>query len=307
MAKQDSISFFEFTNRFNNEDECREHLFKMRWPNGFKCPKCDSLSYYLIKKRKTYQCTECRYQASVTVGTIMERSHVALVKWFWAIYLVSTDKRGHSATALERELGVTYKTAWYILQRIRTAMFDRNLDYMLDGFVEMDDAYFGGGDNGSEPDKPIKRGRGTTKTKAIVGLSLDKDKHPLFIKMEVVEKLDAGTIGGFADMNVVSGSVISTDAYSSYKQLEKDGFVHSPKVFNPKEDSEHLKWLHVIVSNAKAFISGTYHGIDRKHLHFYLSEFCYRFNRRFFLGELFNRLIFSCLDAERITYAELTV
>ena len=301
MAKQESISFFEFTERFNTDEACRNHLFQIRWPKGFVCPKCLNTNYYLIKQRNRYQCCNCRYQASVTVGTVMDRSHISLKKWFWAIYLVSTDKRGHSATALQRELGICYKSAWYLLQRIRTAMLDRELDYMLSGLIEMDDAYLNGpGDGGG------KRGRGTEKAKVVVAVSLDDKNHPEFVKMQVVDRLDSDTLGAFAEMNIENGSTISTDAYSSYNQLKKDGYNHLPKVFNPKEDSEHLKWLHVIVSNAKAFIHGTYHGLDKKHLQFYLDEFCFRFNRRFNIGELFNRLLFCCTDAEKITYAELT-
>ena len=126
MAKQESISFFEFIKKYNNEEVCQEHLFHLRWPNGYECPKCGNKTYYPIKGRKLYQCTACRYQASVTAGTVMDRSHIKLEKWFWAIYLVSTDKRGYSAMTLHKQLGIGYKAAWYMLQRIRTAMMERD-------------------------------------------------------------------------------------------------------------------------------------------------------------------------------------
>ena len=118
--------------------------------------------------------------------------------------------------------------------------------------------------------------------------------------------MTADTIAAFAEANITSGSKISTDAYSSYKQLQSNGYNHYAKVFNPKEDKEHLKWLHTVISNAKASIIGTYHGLDKKHMPFYLAEYCYRFNRRFYPAELFNRLTVSCLAGNKIPYAELT-
>lgn len=301
MAKQESISFFDFVQKYKDEETCREHLFQLRWPTGFECPKCGNKGYYPIKRGNRYQCTACRYQASVTAGTVMEKSRIPLVKWFWAAYLVSTDKRGCSAVALENKLGISYKSAWYLHKRLQTAMMEKDWEYMLSGIVELDDAFFGATDEGG------KRGRGTDKTKVVVGLSLTEKGHPKHIKMEVSEDLTADSINAFAQNNIESGSTISTDAYSSYKQLQDNGYNHESKVFNPKEDKEHLKWLHTVVSNAKAFINGTFHGLDKKHLSFFLAEFCYRFNRRFTPDELLNRLLFSCLVGTKISYAELTL
>jgi len=301
MSKHEPMSFFDFTQTFNTEEVCRNHLFSIRWPNGFECPKCKNDRYYEIKKRHHYQCTSCRHHTSVTAGTIMDKSHIPLVKWFWAIYMVGTDKRGCSATVLMKKLGIGYKSAWYLLKRIQTAMMERDWDYMLSGIVEVDDAFFGAAD-----DDNGKRGRGTSKTQVIVGLSINGKGHPQYVKMEAVSNLKAETVGTFASTNIASGSTISSDAYSSYKRLSENGYNHKPKKFNPKEDKEHLKWLHTIISNAKAFINGTYHGLDEKHLNFYLAEFCYRFNRRFNIDLLFNRLLFSCTVGSKINYAELT-
>lgn len=300
MAKQEALSFMEFKNKFNSEDVCREHLFKMRWPDGFRCPKCGNENYYVISTRNRYECTSCHYQASVTVGTVMEKTHIKLEKWFWAIYFIGRDKRGCSAMMLSKELEISYKAAWFMLHRIRKAMIDRDSKYLLAGVVELDDAYFGA------PEEEGKRGRGTSKAKVIVGLSLNEEGHPQFLKMEVVNDLKKQTIAEFAHSNIESGSTISSDTYRSYRNLQKEGYKLEFKVFNPKEDSEHLKWLHTIVSNAKAFVVGTFHGLDEKHLQRYLDEFCYRFNRRFFVSELFNRIVNCCITSQRIKYAELT-
>jgi len=300
MAKQEAISFMEFKNKFDSEDACREHLFKMRWPDGFRCPKCGNETYYVISTRKYYECTACHYQASVTVGTVMEKTHIKLEKWFWAIYFIGRDKRGCSAMMLSKELEISYKAAWFMLHRVRKAMTDRNSKYLLAGVVELDDTYFGA------PEKESKRGRGTSKVKVIVGLSINDKGHPRYLKMEIVNDLKKQTISEFAHLNIESGSTISSDAYRSYRNLQKEGYELVYKAFNPKEDPDHLKWLHSVVSNAKAFVAGTFHGLGDKHLQRYLDEFCYRFNRRFYGSELFNRVLFSCITSQKIIYTELT-
>ena len=159
MAKQDPISFMEFKRRFSSEEACRDYLYHMRWPDGFVCPKCGHTSCYVVTTRNLYQCTACNYQASVLVGTVMERSHLPLVIWCWGIYFIGIDKRGCSSMQLSRELEIAYSSAWYLTHRIRKAMADRDSNYQLAGLIELDDAYFGGPGTGG------KRGRGTSKAK----------------------------------------------------------------------------------------------------------------------------------------------
>jgi len=298
MTLQQDINWLEFQQKFSTEEACRCHLFKIRWPNGFRCPRCNHNRAYELTKRNLFQCTECGYQASVTAGTVMHRTRTPLLIWFWAIYLVANDKRGISATYLSRQFEVSYPTAWLMLHKIRKAMIDRDSMYYLAGIIEMDDTLFGA------PTEGGKRGRGTDKTKAVAGLSLSEEGHPLFLQMKVVDDLKSATLSKFASQTVARGSIISTDLYKSYNQLEED-FTHLPKEFNYKDDPEHLKWLHIIISNAKAFISGTFHGLGKKHLQSYLEEYSYRFNRRNFDGQGFNRLLTACVSATTITYNEL--
>ena len=300
MAKQESVGFMEFINEYSTEEDCREHLFEIRWPKGFTCPKCGNSGYYNITTRDLFECTSCHYQASVTSGTIMERTRIKLQTWFWAIYLVGRDKRGLSATMLSKELGIAYSSSWYLLHRIRKAMADRDSGYNLSGVVELDDAYFGAAGKGG------KRGRGTSKAKVVIGLSLSDKGRPQYIKMQVVDDLKKETIAAFAQDHIEGGSTISSDAYRSYHKLISEGYNLEAKVFNPTENPEHLKWLHTMVANAKAFINGTFHGLDDKHLQRYLDEFCYRFNRRWFSNELFNRIVYACTTSSKFTYTELT-
>jgi predicted RNA-binding Zn-ribbon protein involved in translation (DUF1610 family) len=144
MAQQASMTFLEFNEKFGTEESCREYLYQMRWSNGFICPKCGTAGEsFNIKSRNLYQCKQCIHQTSVTAQTIMDRTRTSLVKWFLAIYLMSKDKRGCCALHLQRELKVTYKTAWSMAHKIRKAMGNRDEQYLLCGIVEMDDGFFG--------------------------------------------------------------------------------------------------------------------------------------------------------------------
>ena len=129
----------------------------MRYPQGFKCSKCECTEYYYLKSRGKYRCKNCKHQSSVTSGTVMDRSHLKITIWLWAIYLFSNDKRGSSACYISQVLRLPYKTAWFVLQRLRYAMAERENKYMLSGTVELDDTYVG------TPTKGKKRGRGTEK------------------------------------------------------------------------------------------------------------------------------------------------
>jgi len=300
MAKQKSISLLTFQNHFNTEEACHGYLFKMKWPDGYICPKCDNNQPYIIKTRNLplYECKCCRHQTTVLVGTIFEKTRTDLRKWFWAIYFVANDKRGISANTLSKKIEVCHQTAWLMLHKIRKAMGDRDAKYLLAGIVELDDSFFGA------PTEGGKRGRGTEKVKVVVGVSLSKKGNPQYIKMEVVPDLKGCTLVDFAQHNIIEGSTISSDMYLSYNVLAKD-YQHSAKKFNPKDDPDHLGWLHTIVSNAKALIAGTFHGLDPKHLQAYLNEFSYRFNRRKFKNELFNRVLNCCVATKAITYPEL--
>lgn len=301
MAKQEMMNLIQFQRLFATEYACQDHLFKMKWRDGYKCEKCGHDQYYETKTRKLklIECKSCRYQATVTVGTVMERTRTDLVKWFLAIFLIAYDKRGISATLLSEQIEVTYKTAWLMLHKIRKAMSERDAQYTLGGIVELDDAFFGA------PTEGGKRGRGTEKTQVLVGLSLNEKGHPLYVKMEVIPDVKGTTLVKFANASIDAGSTINSDALHSYRALAKAGFQHEAKEFDPVESPDHLQWLHTVISNVKAFIGGTFHGLAEKHFQSYLNEFCYRFNRRKFKGEGFNRLLACCASTPTITYSEL--
>ncbi len=293
------MSLFQFHQTFSTEEDCAQYIFGLRWPKGFVCPRCQNDKYGLIRNRLLYRCKSCRYQASLTAGSIMHRTRTPLMVWFWTIFLVGCDKRGHSALSLSKELGISYWVAWTMLQKIRKAMGQQDANYRLDGLVEMDEGYFGG------ISKEGKRGRGTTKSKVLIAVSTDVDKkYAKFLKMKKVKNFNRTTVESFVNQHLSPGCTVQTDGLNIYESL--DSLVKECQKFTIKTGAAPLPWVHTIIANAKSFVSGTFHGLDQKHFQAYLDEFCYRFNRRFWEGQLFNRLLDACLGYPPTTYGELT-
>jgi transposase-like protein len=297
--QQEGISFQSFMKRFQTEEQCRKFLFKLRWPDGFVCPKCGDNTHYEIKTRHLHLCAHCGYQASVMANTIFHRSHTPLTKWFYAIFMMAADKRGISAAKLARDIEVSAPTAWLMLHKIRKAMADRDAAYMLSQIVEIDDSYFGA------PSEGNKRGRGTDKTPGVIAVEVDKKKRPLYVKLAVVDNLKGRTLVSVAQGMIATGTEIHTDGLKSYKKLCEHQYTVCAKRFDPSGNPDHLLWLHKILSNLKAFIAGTFHGLDKKHLQRYFDEFAYRFNRRKYQSQLFARLLKACVSTSTVTYEHL--
>lgn len=169
-------------------------------------------------------------------------------------------------------------------------MKQRDANYQLSGLVEMDDAYFGGRKKGTD-------GRGTTKAKVAIALSTDDMGRPRHLRMQVISNVTIEEIHRVVEACIKKGWTILSDGHVSYKQLKTIGYQHISKNFYKEDENKFLKWLHTIISNAKAYIEGTtYHGLGTKYLQTYLDEFCYRFNRRAFSGQLFGRLLNACIS-----------
>lgn len=300
--KYERIDFFKFQELFKSEQECREKLFRMKWPNGFRCPRCGHVEYYFLETRKLYQCKGCKHQTSVTAGTIMHRTKIPLIKWFWAIFLVSNDKRGISALALSKQLNSYYRPTWLMLSKIRVAMKDRDSMYKLKGLIEIDEVMIGSSSEGKG-----KAGRGSDKTPVIVAISTNGESV-FYAKMNSVKSVNQEEIRKLIIANIVEDQIVKTDGFSAYKIIEKMGIKHETHIVSKSTQKAHdlLKWVHVIGGNLKAWLNGTFHGIDKKHLSSYLDEFCYRLNRRFHEEELFDRLLMACVESKGITYTELT-
>lgn len=307
------MSWLIFNEEFKNEDDCYEWLFRTRWPNGFNCPKCNGIKYWRISTRDLYKCGICRRQVSLTAGTIFHRTRTPLMKWFMLIFRMATSKTGVSINEMKRELEINdYKTVWTMAHKVRKAMADRDARYKLAGLVEIDESFFG-------PSFSGKRGRGTERKElVIVAVSTWIDgegiEMPGFAHAFVVENANANTIEGVLIRLGISKEEIEpliksirSDGWRSYQTVsEKFGIVHNRAVLHdPKDSMKLLPWTHRIIANAKAVFAGPHRGVSNKHLQRYLSEVCYRFNRRFWEREAFHRLLYACTSTNTVTRYEL--
>lgn len=301
-SRYEELDLLSFQARFPDEASCRRYLETKRWPDGFACPRCGHREAYWHRTRQLFQCKACHYQASVTAGTVFHKTRIPLQKWFWMLFLLSRDKHGVSMKGLQRLLGIgSYQTVWTMAHKLRRAMAARDARYQLAGLVEVDDTYFGG------KKKPGKRGRGAKGKSPVVVAVEERDGGARFAAMQVVERLDGTRIGAFVTHTVAPGAQLKTDGLHSYVPLsQEEDYDHRPVVVGtPENASAMLPWVHILIANAKRFVLGTHHGVSRKHLHRYLSEFCYRFNRRFWEAQLFDRLLTACVTCPPLRYSEV--
>lgn len=297
-----AIDFFQFQKRFATEARCRKFLIKQRWGNGYICPKCGYLEAYYIKTRITFQCKQCRHQVSLTSGTIFHKTKIPLRKWFWMIFLMAQSKHSYSVMGLQRLLKIkNYKAAWLMAHKIRHALSDRDARYLLTGIIEMDDSYFGSSKT------PGKRGRGADKkSTVVVSAQTNEFKKPVFASMTVVPKINSENVSSVSESTVSDGSTVKTDGWKAYHALKERNIIHEKHIIgDPKKASEILPAVHLVIANCKGILRGIHHGVSKKHLHLYLAEFCYRFNRRFWQDQVFDRMIKACLSTNTITLAEL--
>lgn len=299
--QQEHLSLLEFQQTFSSEETCMEHLFRLRWPEGYRCPRCGHEQYSFHSTRMLYQCGKCKYQVSVTAGTIFHKTRTSLVKWFWMIFMMTRQKSGVSMQSLQRMLGISsYQTVWTMGHKIRTAMADRDAQYQLAGLVEMDDTFLG-------PRKSGVTGRGALgKAKIVIGVESHED-HPGFAVMKHVPSVSSEEILRISQDKVAPKTTLKTDGWSAYNALASHGYIHEPYVISKdKQALKQLRWVHVLAANLKGNIRGVYHGVSQKHLNRYLAEFSYRFNRRRWDSQLFNRAIVACVSTATVTFAELT-
>lgn len=319
----------EFLARFGTNDACRDHLFVLRWPDGFCCPGCRNTRCYLLSARtNVYECSNCGAQHSLLAGTIFEQTKTGLSKWFLAIYLFASSKGGISALELQRQLGFrSDQTAFTWLHKIRSAMRVRGAP--LAGPAEVDETFVGG-------PKPGKRGRGAAGKTLVVGAVetrtygvVPPDPAPLSgiartlaegvaerlakglsvtrrclgrARLGVIEGATAKALEDFIKTAVEPSASIATDGWKAYLGLGAEGYRHERIILSKSdgEAHEHLPAPHLVFTLLKRLLLGTYHGgVGVRHLPRYLDEFVFRFNRRSLKpGRLAQRLIERAVDTK---------
>ncbi len=297
-------TYREFVNRFPNDEACAVCLEELRWPAGFSCPDCQTTTAPWRQTRGRLVCPSCRHQTSVTAGTILDKTRTPLTTWFEAAWHVTTAKNGLSAKTLERTLGVSYRTAWTMLQRYRVAMVRSERD-RLSGAVEVDETLVGGVERGG------KRGRGTSKSIVVIAVEVMEPKGFGRVRMRHIPDASRANLQPFVRDAVTTGSTVRTDGWSGYNQLSKHGYLHERTVLSSSGDPAHVSMpgVHRVASLLKRWILGTHQGsVVPAHLQSYLEEFTFRFNRRSSRsrGLVFRRLMEQAVVTGPVTEAELT-
>ena len=289
----DLLTLFD---RFHSEERCAEYLEGLRWPEGVRCPRCDSDKISRILKRAQFDCDSCRYQFSVKAGTIFHDSHLPLRKWFAAVYLMCESRKGVSANQLKRTLKVAYKTAWYLCHRVRAALKDADTE-PLEGTVEVDETFIGW--------KAKGKGRGYTGNKAMVLGAIERGGG---IRLTVEKRRDRKTLHEFIETHAPDAEKVYTDDFIAYKGIEDEDTAHESVNHSVGEyvrGDVHTNSVEGVFSLFKRSIVGAYHQVSVKHLPAYLDEFEFRFDNRN-NPYLFRDTLLRLIASEAVTYETLT-
>lgn len=277
-----SLNFTEFIKNYPDDESCFNYIFNLKFGKDFICPKCQLVGkWYRVRNRKIYSC-QCGYNLYPCKDTIFEKSRTSLQLWFYAIYLFSTSRHGVAAKELQRQLGVTYKTAWRMANKIRKHMIQIEDKTQLSGVIEVDETYVGG-------KKRKGYGRGTTKT-PLVGI-VERGGR---VKTRVVGNVGRKALEREVRDHVEKGSLIYSDEWYSYNQLDRHGYEHQTIKHSTKEyvrGAVHTNTIEGYWSRLKNSIRGTHIFVSKKYLHSYAAEFDFRYNRRSNPSQIFVDLI----------------
>jgi transposase-like protein len=288
------LSEVEFRERFGTEEACRKALFAMRWREGLTCPACGGGGFCALTTRKVFQCNRCKKQLSLTAGTVFQDSKLPLVTWFAAVYQLTQSKGGISSIELARRLGVRQPTAWLVKHKLMRAMAAREAAKpKLSGRVEIDDAYLGGERSGG------KRGRGAAgKTPIVAAVETTAERRPKRLRLTVVKGFRKREVEKLAKAAIEPGATVVSDGLSCWPAVEKAGCSHRPMVTGTGKRAANrtpFKWVNTTLGNVKTALAGTYHHVSPKHAQSYLTSYAYRFNRRFQLDSIVERLAWAAV------------
>ena len=301
------MNLLEFQQKFSSEQACRDWLADKRWGDKENpiCPHCNSKQIYNHSDGKLFSCSDCKKQFTVRIGTIFEDSRLPLFKWFVAIYLFTSLKKGISSIQLSKYINVTQKTAWFMLHRIREVMDNKGDNDLFNGTTEIDEAYLGGSDANKHSSK-----KGITEKAVVIGMV---NRESQLVRAMQVPNAEAENLLPKIYKNVADRSTIITDTLQAYKKLRKhynhQTIKHSAGEY-VRNDARiafkiHTNTIEGFWGELKRGIKGIYHWASKKHLNKYLSEFCFRYNGR--KANDFERFAawFDRCEDKRLSYAGL--
>ena len=281
---QRGMSLPEVHERYGTEEKCHAALVAMRWPDGFVCPKCSGRAHSYYAARRLFQCKACRVQTSVRAGTIFHKSTTPLTKWFLAIHLITSAKNDIASLELARQIDVKWDTAWLIKQKLMEVMRERNATYMLEGDIQVDDAYLGG-------EKAGKPGRGAANKLPFIVAVATRDGHPIYTHLRCMPGFTSEAIKDYATANIAPGARVRSDGLACFGGFAEAGLTHIAVVTGggrPKGTA--FTWANTGLGNTKGAITGTCRSCDERHAPRYLASYEYRYNRRFDLPAMIERL-----------------